>query len=209
MRSRVSRRKRSVLLVAACVAIVAPFAITMIATEDTPRPNDMPGAPVNANDRPLLHASWVRRANSIDEAVGQSQVGLIGVVEGVRPGEPLTGKATDDITPTQLIDIKVTKTLFGSVSQRIVLFKTGDNQIWIEGDPPYSVGEKYMLMLTPRLGPDGKVEPDTFIPSSPDGRIKLDGTKPTVLIEGRMKSDLNGKSTDGLVSSVEGADNAR
>lgn len=208
MRNRFRRNGRRALLLTAFVALVATVAVAAIGA-DTLRQNDEPEELANTSDRPLLHASWVRRANSIDEAVGQSQVGVLGVVEGVRTGEPLTGKAADDVTPTQLIDIKVTKTLFGSASQRIVLFKTGDNQTWIEGDPPYAVGEKYLLLLTPRLGPDGKVERDTFIPSSPDARIKLDGTKPTVLIEGKMKSDLQGKSTDGLVSSVEGADNAR
>jgi hypothetical protein len=71
--------------------------------------------------------------------------------------------------PTQRVALAVEQRLLGNAPARVELFKIGSQTEWIEEDPPYSVGERYLLFVRPRRG-DGR---RAWLPVSPDGRLRV------------------------------------
>jgi hypothetical protein len=146
---------------------------------------------------PPVSASWAFRPRTVEELAARAKLVVEAEVAGVRRGAPMWPRGDSPYAtaiPTQRIDLKVTDSLRGAASagDELTLFKTGGERegmvLSLEGDPPYRVGERYVLFLEPRG--DG-----TFIPSAPDGRLRLgaDGAEP--LIEGPVGEALRGLDT--------------
>lgn len=56
----------------------------------------------------------------------------------------------EDRIPTQRIAFDVSRVLRGSIDSSFDLFRTGNAEYVLEGDPAYRVGQTYVLFLTPR-----------------------------------------------------------
>ena len=90
--------------------------------------------------------------------------------------------------PTQRIGFATQAVLKGGIAARFSLFKTGTQNFTLEGDPPYAVGEQYLLFIEPRG--DG-----TYLPVAPDGRVRITPTATVApLIEGAVAAEIGGRS---------------
>ena len=159
------------------------------ATAEARRSTSAKSAPVSA--------SWAFRPRTVEELASRAKLVVEAEVTGVRRGAPMWPRGDSPYAtaiPTQRIDVKVVDGVRGAASpgDELTLFKTGGERegmvLSLEGDPPYRESERYVLFLEPRG--DG-----TFIPSAPDGRLRLgaDGVEP--LIEGPVGEALRGLDT--------------
>jgi hypothetical protein len=175
------------------------------------------------NEQPVLSmtASWKHRPASVDEARDLATAVVQAEVVSVKPDAdlvvPAAGEPTgEDRIPTQRIQVRVSKSHKGGLrpGQTVDLFQVGGKllptgqpdgknnarivdakQLVLEGDPPYKVGEQYVLMLED--GPRG-----TLRPIAPEGRYRVErgGTisamvdsDATKLVQGRPLVDLERK----------------
>ena len=65
--------------------------------------------------------------------------------------------------PAQHIHLQTTERWFGRLGGRFIVLKTGNEDVWAAGDPPYRRGESYVLLMD--RSSDG-----VFIPVAPEGR---------------------------------------
>lgn len=173
------------------------------------------------------HASWVRKANSLDAAARFSNQIALGRVINIRRGPDIVVAAPiepggEDRIPVEVVTLRLERSYKGGKPETIQVFHTGlstasqpqpllqeegpENQplsnqppgprgnlerpVSIEDDPPYRVGERYLMFLT-------------------EGPI-VDGTTTQALIapEGRYRVTANNRLqaiTDrGLARSLEG-----
>lgn len=97
-------------------------------------------------------AYWVRPA-SVKQLVDETDfIGAVTVVK-VEPGKPLPSSGADDEQrDTQVVTLKVNEAwrARGKAPAEIQLFKTGTQALWIEEDPPYEVGQVYVLAAKQR-----------------------------------------------------------
>lgn len=100
--------------------------------------------------------------------------------------------------PTLRNEFRNLETLAGSVESTFTLFKTGSSSVSLEGDPPYDVGQRYVLFIAPRNEGDG-----TYLPVGPDGRLR-EGSDGRIhaLIKGPVGNALDGKSTAEVKAAV-------
>jgi hypothetical protein len=157
---------------------------------ETAAPAPLGNAAVVHTPGARLGAVWAFRPRNLPELAGKASSVALASVTNVADGPPLRGDEPDDVMPTQRISFKVEDRWAGSSPSEFVLFKTGSNRNWIEDDPPYSVGEKYLMFVSPR--PE---DPGTYLPVAPDGRIKLIGGNLRPLIEGAVAASLGGRAT--------------
>ncbi len=68
--------------------------------------------------------------------------------------------------PNQRIAMQVLRTLKGDVGNEIEVFHTGNREFVLAGDPPYEIGERYLLFLMSR--DDG-----SYLAVSPEGRYQV------------------------------------
>ncbi len=94
-------------------------------------------------------AAWDRRPQSYRELVALAPAAVVATVAEVRQGPLATGGSPDDALPTQRISLSVVERWFGAVPDTFELAKTGSADQWLEGDPPYRVGERYALRPRP------------------------------------------------------------
>ena len=77
--------------------------------------------------------------------------------------------------------------------------------IGLEGDPPYKVGEEYVLFLTegPELEEEkgGKVKPKVIV--SPEGRYKVTAGGLAPMSDRKFAKDLKGKEAKDLTDKVK------
>lgn len=114
----------------------------------------------------------------------RSRAAVVATVTAVRqgPGIP-TGHEHDPPDPdieTQRIALRVQQRWFGRIAPTFELFKTGSERDWGQGDPPYRVGERYIVYIGDRRS-DG-----SYLPVAPDGRLRLRGRLAEPLIAGRV-----------------------
>lgn len=154
------------------------------------------GAPAPRGEAAVLHrngaslaAAWAFRPKSVDDMVSRATVGGVATVAKIAAGAPLRGDEPDDVMPTQRITFRFDQRWFGSGPAELVLYKTGNNATWIEDDPPYAVGEKYVMFVSPR--PE---EPSTYLNVAPDGRLKVQDGRLRPLVEGAVARSLGGAS---------------
>jgi hypothetical protein len=124
-------------------------------------------------------AEWMSRPSSVAEAAREADTGVIATVVRVVRGPPLVA-APDEINETRIVTLEVKDRWFGDIpSQFTVNWLAGTL-----GDPPYAVGQDYVLLLTPRK--DGP----WYRPASPDGRIQILNNRLRPLIEGEMAAQV-------------------
>lgn len=136
-----------------------------------------------------LAISWAFRPRSVAALVKEARIATRATVVGVADGPRLFSEAYDDPgIPTQRITLSADRRIYGRVPKRFVLFKTGSSRAWGHGDPPYAVGERYLIFATRRPENDG-----TFLNAGPDGRIRVvGGGVLESLIQGRTAQTLAG-----------------
>lgn len=136
---------------------------------------------------------WDFRPDSVGELARGSASMVYAEVRDIRAGEPLVadadGHPEGDQTPTQRITLDTVRHLQGKeLPSSFELFRTGSEQLQLEGDPPYELGERYVLFVTEKQD-----EPGTYIASAPDGRLLEDARgRLEPLIEGPVGEQLDG-----------------
>ena len=70
--------------------------------------------------------------------------------------------------PAQHVHLETAERWFGRLGRRFIVLKTGNEDVWAAGDPPYQRGESYVLLMD--RSADG-----VFIPVSPEGRYLVKG----------------------------------
>lgn len=174
-----------VVVLLACAAAAA----LMIARNDGVSQVPLGNAAVLHPDGASMGATWAFRPRSVDQMVARAKVGGLATVTGIAAGPALRGDEPDDVMPTQRITLKFDEQWVGSAPSEIVLFKSGSNSSWIEDDPPYKVGEKYLIYASPR--PE---DPATYLNVAPDARIKVQDGRLRPLVEGSVAQQLGGRA---------------
>jgi hypothetical protein len=157
-----------------------------------------------AGGRGTSLAVWAFRPESLRDLSDHSDQIVVARVLEVRQGPDLESppdpRAPDEGgIPTQRIAFAVEHTIRGadgSPLDRFTLFRTGgsregDAPLSLEGDPPYHVGEQYLLFLS--RGPG-----DTKIPAAPDGRLLLSDGRLRPLIEGAVGDAAAGRTPNAI-----------
>lgn len=79
-----------------------------------------------------LHVSWIDLANTLEEAIDQSDHIIVGEVLALRKGQDIVVRARgepndEDRVPTQIVKLRVEKALMGAPGEVIELFQTGQS----------------------------------------------------------------------------------
>jgi hypothetical protein len=167
-------------------SIVLSFGISAMA-------EDPPAAPQVAS------VVWEERPESVSELGGDSTVLVEAEVTAIEAGPDLPAEPGDDLAmPTQRIVFSTTEVLDGQIAETFKLFKTGSEELYLQGDPLYEAGESYLLFLEPQG------EPGTYIPAAPDGRIELDAQgEADPVIPGPVAEQVEGESTEQIAEAAE------
>ena len=98
---------------------------------------------------------------------GARFVDMTGVYDAPDIVVPVKGLENDEHrVPNQRIAFEVSRSILGKVEGTFDLFHTGNENYVLDGDPPYEMGKRYLLFLTPR--DDG-----TYRVISPEGRYQI------------------------------------
>lgn len=124
--------------------------------------------------------------------VRAAKMATLATVVAVADGPRLFSGAPDDLgVPTQRITFESNGAFYERVPARFVLFKTGSQSLWGDGDPPYAVGERYLMFASRR--PE---DPGTFLNVVPDGRFRVrTGGFLESLVHGPVANALAGLTT--------------
>ena len=201
---RTARRGRLFLLALLAAAALA-LALVLAADESSSPTKRASGASTHEPHQKVLSGTWAFRPQTLAELVSKTPTVVVATVQAVNSGPPLVDGAEDGGLPTQRIQFKVDDRVYGKAPDVFDLFKTGSGEEWIEGDPPYAAGEQYLLFLEPRINGDGSVEPDTYVPVAPDGRLKIDGDSVRREIAGFLAGKLDGDSVGSVKRAAEAA----
>jgi hypothetical protein len=128
----------------------------------------------------------------------------------VRPGPDLGdgSKAHPELAlPTQRVSFAVEDRVYGDLPGEFDLFRVGSATFAVEGDPGYRVGERYLLFVEPRVDGAGQREEGTYVPVSPDGRLRVAGGQLTPTIEGQLGQKLRGRAVAEVKSEARSARN--
>jgi hypothetical protein len=122
-------------------------------------------------DGPLVHALWHQHPRTLGEALDLASAVVVARVTGVYDAPdivvPVKGIPNDeDRIPNQRVAFEVKRSIRGQVGSTFDLFHTGNENFVLDGDPPYEMGQTYLLFLTPR-------EDGTYRVISPEGRYGL------------------------------------
>jgi hypothetical protein len=140
---------------------------------------------------------WAYRPDDVVELGDQSDALVEAEVTDVRDGPPII---VDDASPipTQLIDVRTTALLSGEAPETFTLYKLGSEAAYAEGDPPYEVGQRYVIFVTPR--PDG-----TYLPTAPDGRLlERPSGEVEPVIDGPVAEQVDGSTPAEVESAAAG-----
>lgn len=129
---------------------------------------------------PVWHASWQFHPKTLVEANTLSAAVVHVRVVEIRQADPLvhiTPASPDGTkperrveTPTQRITLDVVQSLRGTPGGTVRLWHMGTDTIHLEGDPPYEVGQDYVLFVYPK-----EDEAGTYLVLSPEGRYRITG----------------------------------
>lgn len=129
-------------------------------------------------DGPRVMAVWHRTPRSLAALYRQSAAVVVAHVAGIydAPDIVVPTEALEEgehRVPNQRIAFEVDDSLAGDLSKRFELFHTGNDEFILEEDPPYEIGETYLLFVLPR--DDG-----SYLLVSPEGRFRVtpDGLEP-------------------------------
>ena len=142
---------------------------------------------------------WSERPGSVDELAGRAAAVVEAEVVSVVEGPPLPADDPEHEIPTQRVTLATISVLDGaSPGSEFVLFRTGSEELRLANDPPYELGERYVLFIRPRDG-----EPGTYLPVAPDGRLRIDaGGDAKAVIGGPVRREIEGRSVTEIESEV-------
>ena len=146
-------------------------------------------------------AFWHDRPHSLEEALERSLAVVSGRVLRVQPGPDLIVPAEGleggvDRIPTERVLFAVDQVLAGQLQARVIpLFRTGDAGFVIAEDPPYVVGDRYVLFLTQADG-------GLYRPIAPEGRLQVTETGLELSSTREFLSELRGRSLESLAADV-------
>lgn len=120
---------------------------------------------------PRAHALWYHNPRSLRETMNLASTVVLARVVGVYDAAdivvPVEGLENGERrVPNQRIALQVERRLKGRVDAEIELFHTGNGEFVLDGDPPYEVGQSYLLFLMPR-------EDGSYLVVSPEGRYEV------------------------------------
>lgn len=189
-------RRRHALLVIGIGSLCALPSVGMLLNGQTSKPTSAASTDLAAETKgPVMHVDWFFRPDDLKSLARRGGSAVVATVRSIDKGPPLgpaDGGEFGDVAPipTQRVAFSTEETWYGPVPEQFVLFKTGSDQAWIEGDPPYVVGETYVLFLDASPGPGG----DTFVPVAPDGRLKVRDGLVDAVIPGAVEREVDGRS---------------
>lgn len=122
-------------------------------------------------DSSRVMAVWYHNPRSLAETYDLASAVIVARVAGIHDAADIVVEAASieggvHRVPNQRIALQVTRTLKGEVGSEIELFHTGNREFVLGGDPPYEVGERYLLFLMSR--DDG-----AYLVVSPEGRYQV------------------------------------
>lgn len=127
---------------------------------------------------PRNTAIWYHNPRSLSDLAGLSTAVVVARVAGIYEAADIVvpTEAFDEgehRVPNQRIAFEVERTLAGDVGRGFELFHTGNDEFVLESDPPFAIGESYLLFVMPR--DDG-----SYLVVSPEGRYQVtkDGLEP-------------------------------
>jgi len=137
-------------------------------------------------DEPRIHAFWYNHPQSLREATRLASEIVVATVTDVTDGDPVHAAGVSRI-PTQRVHFTVKHGQKGSLSagESFVLFQNGNEENRFEEDPSYKVGQRYLLMLSPR-------EDGTYLVVSPEGRYEVTSRGLVPAAEKGFAADLKG-----------------
>jgi len=124
-------------------------------------------------------------------------------VRSVNEGPSIQGSPdpaiVDDEIPTERVRVEPLQKFKGALPSSTLVFRTGDGTFALEGDPPYAVGETYVMFMSPRGEGDG-----SYLPSGPDGRLRVrDDSRVDSLIDGPVAESLNGETVERIAAMIK------
>ena len=140
----------------------------------------------NESDQPqqLWYAVWERGPATIEEATAYSSIIVTAEVKKVVQAPDIVTVLPnhprgEDREPNQRVHLQVTEILGQpnlasgrsdiEVGSTVRVYHIGDSTQWIYDDPPYQIGEKYVLFLYEKIDEEG-----THLVISPEGRYLVD-----------------------------------
>ena len=141
------------------------------------------------------HASWQFRPETPGRAKQLSTMIFHGRVSEVQQAADIvaqTPNGDQPRTPTQRIFFEVLKPIYGNPSQAVRVWHMGTDTIHFEGDPPYRVGEEYVLFVYPND------ESGTHVVLSPECRYRVAQGRLEPVSEVDWTLALRGKSVSDL-----------
>lgn len=186
-----SKTKRRVALGAALAGVAAGVAGVAAFASDDRSPLQSGVAPDRGHGG--IEASWIDSAGSLAGLRDKSDVVVVATVSQVAEGpfsKPQVTRPDSDADPlpSRRIILTVDRKLAHrntSMASTIEVIQLGDERSFINEDPPYRVGDKYILGLVRR--PDGK---NLWRPVGPDARLLITGTRVGTWVEGPLRREL-------------------
>jgi hypothetical protein len=142
----------------------------------------------------VYHATWLNHPVTMKDARTLSSAIVLARVTEVRQAAdivvPAAGEPNgEDRVPTQRIRFEVAKTYAGKIDTTFTLFHTGTDTRFIDGDPPYKLGETYVLFVQPKADAAGE-----HIVISPEGRFRLSNNRVEAMAHEGYATGFHGKS---------------
>lgn len=154
---------------------------------------------------PSFKASWGNRPASVEALATGAETVIVGRVAQIREG-PRAGAdesqfhAGDEAgMPTQRVTFEVEDTWAGQAPSRLTLFKSGSQSKWMEEDPPYEMGQRYVLFVTKA----DRYERGLYMNPAPDGRMGVNGDRLVAVAHGALAEKLDGTSVADLKKAVQ------
>jgi len=139
------------------------------------------------NPRPNAHVRWAR-PRSLKEMVNASAGVAWGEVTDVKQGDGLRSIGSGDAPtlPTQRVFFQRLELLKGDLPEKFEVLYVGGPGFMTDEDPPYRVGERYVMFLKPnpmrpgrylRVAIDGRLKQidkhfEGFVPGGPSGELQ-------------------------------------
>lgn len=174
--------------------------IGLPASTTVPGLEDRHAGEEHGDERPLVHAVWYHNPRTLAETMELASAVVVAKVSGVYDAAdivvPVDGlEDGEHRVPNQRIAFEVSRVLKGEIESTFDLFHTGNEEFVLAGDPPYQVGETYVLFVTPR-------EDGSYLVVSPEGRFGVAETGLEPASNREFAGVLRGASLDALVTDM-------
>lgn len=150
---------------------------------------------------PLARAMWHDHPRTLLEAVDLASAVVVARVTGVYDAPDIVVavaglKSGEDRIPNQRVAFEVERTILGKVDSTFDLFHTGNESYVLLGDPPYEMGQTYLLFLS--LREDGSyrvISPEGRYGVTPQGLDPVSQEEFSQLLRGTSIRELTGDLT--------------